>query len=414
MHKVLVTILTLTLLSIGRIQAQDAIDSTGFAAIDAEGNLIVSDADGSVNIISTPDFRNFASLAWSDDGSKLAYIGYNQEFQAEPWVTDLGSGDAFKLETGLLEAGFPAIFTPEGQILYVQQGDFAVTPYQAHMMNIAPEPDAQPVELGAFDYGVGCGGGSSYAADWQYWGEAGFGGDELALIWTKYGIVHNVSCASLGLALFDTSTGEDRPLPAVAFDLPEGASYGGLGRVALSHDGQKLAAVRMLYDQTSVQRSLVTIDLVRAEVTEFPTSVMPEHVVWGPAGTLLYSSREQVKDLMADLSAEGKTNAEKFLGEGTPVPAYQSSITQLDPATGEEHPVYDGYVYAIGRMIWADDKLIFSTVANMDEWVARMAEGSLDPADEQVVAELVPVSLYELALGGAESLIGHFSMVELQ
>jgi hypothetical protein len=418
MRKILFTILTLILLSLSGITmvlAQDGLDGTAFAAVDAEGQLVVVKADGSVTTVST--FKNFFALDWSDDGSTLAYIAYNDSFTPELWVIEPGLESSFKLEAGALEAGFPIVFTPDGQILYVQPGDFSAEIYQPRLMTIAPEAGAQPDGLGTIDMMVGCGGGSPYPAEGQYWGETGFGGQPMTLLWTDYGILYSTSCGGLGLALFDPATGEERDLPTSAPEAGEGTPQAGYGNVVLSADGQTLAALHVQYSENGPQRSLALIDMASGEVTDVTTSAEPEQIAWGPDGTLIYASREHVKDLLADLSDEGKANVEQFLGEGVTVPANQVSITQINPETGEESVLYDSYAYAVGRMVWTDGRLIFSTIANMDEWVMGLADGSFDPmneSDDVTDIDLVPVSLMSLVLGEDASFIGNFSKFELQ
>jgi hypothetical protein len=107
----------------------------------------------------------------------------------------------FTLEAGPLEAGFPPAWTPDGDIIYIGQGEFptdANDPYLASVKRIKPEADAQPVTIGKFAFVVGCGGGSPLPTDWQYWSEAGFGGANLTLAWTDYGCSTARSAAAWG------------------------------------------------------------------------------------------------------------------------------------------------------------------------------------------------------------------------
>lgn len=398
--------------------AQDAFEDAVFAAVNEAGDLIVYHEDGTITPIPTADNLGIVATAWSADGSTLAFVVYNSEFRSELWVAEPEIDNAFKLETGDLEAGFPITFTPDGDILYAQSGDFPAdpeTPYKTNLMTIAPEPAAQPQLLGSVHHGVGCGGGSPYPADWHYSGEAGFNGNTLTLQWTEYGILHTTSCGGLGLALLDPTRGEDRALTPEAFSTLTGPQEG-YGRAVVSPDGQTVAAIRTVYSEQGPQHSLATIDLATGTVSEIATSKMPQHVAWGPEGTLFYSSREESENLLEGLSADELANVEAVIGSGFPLPAYHASITQLYLATGEETEIYSDYVYAIGRMAWTGEELYFSTVANMDQWAAGIADGSLDimaDADGSAQSALVPLVLQKIVPGEGGTSIGNFALFTL-
>jgi hypothetical protein len=196
-----------------------------------------------------------------------------------------------------------------------------------------------------------------------------------------------------------------------------GTPQEGYGRIALSPDGQTLAAIKTVYAEQGPQRSLATIDLVTGDATEIATSSMPERVAWGPDGTLFYAARQEVKNLLDDLSADARANVIAVLGGDYGIPAYQSSITQIDPATGAETEIYNDYVYTVGRMAWAGDALYFSTVANMDQWIAGIADGSLDitaDVDNSAALALVPVTLYTVIPGEEAAIVGHFAQFDLK
>jgi hypothetical protein len=360
-------------------EAAEGPHSSSFAGVSAVEKVVIF-TDEAIVEVNNPANMGFSSLVWNQDGSLLAYILFDQDYTAHIMVADTSGREPIMLNTGPLEAGFPITFTPDGKILYAGQGDFTgEQPYQVSLMQIIPEANAQPEIVGSIRHGVGCGGGSPLPADWAYNREAGFGGSAVRLQWTDYGILHSTTCGGTGLALFDPQTGEDRPLTPDAIanmqgSMPE-ANY---GRSALSADGRTLVAVKMEFgDEMSF--SVVTIDLQSGEITDARTSQMPDQVAWGPDGSVFYSTREQIRNLTDDMSEEGRAQFTQLFGDVFEIPAYLSSIYQVNLATGEETALYSGYHYAVGRMAMNADNsaLLFTIVQNMDGWIAGIADGSL-------------------------------------
>ncbi|MFN8371664.1 MAG: hypothetical protein U0694_02140 [Anaerolineae bacterium] len=421
MYKRIFMALTILLLALSASAslAQDAPAEPVFAGVNAMGDLVIFGSDGIITV-TNPSNRGLNSLVWSDDGTLLAYLMYDENYQSRVMVTD-GSGQTPQmLETGALEGGFPITFTPDGNILYVQQGVFpsdASAPYQSQLMQIAPTVGAQPSVVGTITYSVGCGGGSPYPADWQYTSASGgFGGSFLVLEWTDYGILYSVNCAGFGLALFDPNTGEARALTPDAFSaLSDPAPQSVYGRARLSADGSAVVGIRSQLGQ-DLLFTLYTADLATGTITDIPSSHMPEQAGWGPDGSVVYMTREQVSNLTANLTAEQSAALEQVFGGPMDVPAYQTSIYQVNVATGEETQLYSEYAYAVGRMTLTNDGrgLLFTTIPNMDAWVAGLVDGSLDvlnDMDGSAQRATVAVNLFLLPLNTGEP-AGFVSMIE--
>lgn len=379
-----------------------------FAAV-AGGQLSIYTADGTATV-NNPTNRGVSNLVWSPDGSKLAYILADENFQARVMVADAAGGDPAMLETGPLAAGFPLAFTPDGDLLFAAHADVIPQANQGVLTTvnrIKPEAGAVPQVIGSFPFGVGCGGGSSIPADWQYWGETGFGGNYLTLAWTDYGLLYSTTCAGSGLALLDLTTGESRQVAGETLSA-QGPSVVGIGRAALAPDGRLVAAVRTRYSEPNLIRSLAVVDLATGTVTDVSTAFEPDQVAWGPDGSVFYSARQRAGDLTGSLTPDERATVATALGYVQPsdmesLPAYQAAVYRMNLATGEETPVYQAPAYAVGRMALAADgrHLYVSLVANLDGWIRGLLDGSLDLAQDLYGDQqraLVPVSLVRVPL----------------
>jgi len=322
-------------------------------------------------------------LTWSDDGSKLAMLVFDEELDL--YVADLETGYT-KLNTGALEV-FPPTFTSDGHILYVEQGENRVIDpeidYKVSLMKIAPEADAQPEKLGEFSMLLECDGGSSTPMDWQYWGEAGAFGSAMMLKQTRIGILHSTSCGDTGFALFDPNTGVDR---------------------VLSVDQQKIAAVRLTFNPPEHIRSLVLIDLATGGVTEVETEFQPDQVAWGMDTALYYSTREKTGDLLQSLTLEDQATVKKQAFNQEPdalieLPTYSVKIQQVDPAgQTSEKTVYESTAFAIGRMAAIPEGLLFSEIPNGERWIQGLLDGSITAPNLSAAREAVPISIHLLDL----------------
>jgi dipeptidyl aminopeptidase/acylaminoacyl peptidase len=382
-----------------------------FAAV-IDGSLTIYPGGDVLMRVNNPANKGILSLAWSPDGSKLAYLQYDEQYVSHLFAADAnGNGTPIQLETGKLEAGFPISFTPDGQILYVAQGVFpqdATTPYKVSVNRVKPEAGAQPETIGTFEHRVGCGGGSNIPADWQYWVETGFGGDFLTLTWTDFGLLHSTVCGGNALALLDLKTGVDKIVgPNVE---QNGPAKLGVVRAKVSPDGKQFAAVQVQYAEPKVIRSLITVDLATLKITALATASAPDQLAWGQDGTLFYSARDEDADLAKDLKADERQRVATALGyqsvSDLKVPSYNVTIHQFNPATGDDKLVYSGSGYAIGRIEAASDgkTLFFSQIPNLNGWMKAIADGTLDVLKDEFGAQqraAVGVQLYQLTPGSS-------------
>ncbi len=363
--------------------------------------IVLRAADGTETAIPLPENSTVQSLDWNADGSQLVAIIYDQTYQTHLWTVDAQGANPVMLETGALEAGFPAIFAPDGSIIYAQQGSVenlqSPADYQATIMQIAPQAGAQPQTVGIIPFIVGCGGGSPLPGDWLYWQEFGFGGSYVTLQWTNSGILHSLSCGGDGLGLLDPATGQDRVVvPAAGNNMPQAYTT----RAKLSPDGQTIAAIKSVYENDAITSSLVLVDLASGTVTEMVPAQEPQQIAWANDGTLYYSSRIETGDIFSSLTPEQQQVFDTATGGlGMPLSAWQVSINKFDPATNLEQTVYTGDAYQVGRMaVSADGSLWFSLVPNQAAWVNAIVSGQLDPVTSSMndVFAVLPVAVYRL------------------
>jgi hypothetical protein len=398
----------------GAAQAQEGLQ---LAAVQNGAPVLVA-LDGAAAPLPAPEGRGIASMAWSPDGQLLALVVNDANYNPQLFVTGPGMAAPLALEVGPLEAGFGVTFTPDGQIIYAAQGVFPAdfsTPPTVELRQIAPEAGAQPVTLGQFSHVVGCGGGSPIPADWQLWGESGFGGSYLTLQWTPLGIVHSTACSGGSASILDLATGEDRPL-GPTFDQQNMPGNGPISRLAISPDGTRAAAVRITFGEAQATTSLVLIDLATGDLTDVPTAEQPDQLAWSGNDAIYYSTRAVSRNIVAGLDGKDRAALATAMGYVTPgdlteLNAFTTGLRRLDLASNADDALLALDAYAIGRMREADDgTLVFSIIPNLDAWAQAIVSGEYDPAADMSgdqARALVPVTLYQLPADAAQAqLIG--------
>lgn len=337
-------------------------------------------------------------LVWSPDGEALIFTSYG-------WPTQLlasaPAGSApFVLVDNLRASGMPVSFAADGRVLYAEQTEEIVDTGELYgpvfnLKAIAPAPNAEPEQIGTFIFAPGCGGGSNYPADWRYWDEAGFQGNDTMLALTDYGIVHNGDCIGRGVALADLQVGDDVMLQAAS------------RRAAVSPDGARVLGIH--------DDALVLVDLASGASTVLTTAAIPDQVAWGAPGsqTVFYSVRQPTDAYLVSAVEHETIAAELGLTpEFITLPVWSASIHRYDLETGADEEIFIGGYYAIGRMIATPDGagLVFSVVPNMWEWAASIVEGTLDPTGEagiQAGREMLQTMLFYMDFdSGAYYLLG--------
>ncbi len=402
---VLAGLLLLTLIAPAHAQQDINIWEVPLAAVTDYGVVLHGTSPISPHEVTRPGtYVDFRDLAWSPDGTTLAFRARHLNHNDVLLITNEVGAPPFPLVPDLDDSHLPFSFTPEGKLLYayqteeVRQTDDGLYGPVFELNAIDPVPGAEPEIIGTFIYAPGCGGGSHLPADWRYWDEAGFEGNDTTLALTPYGIVHSGNCMGRGIALADPTTGDDVMLDAH------------IGRTKVSPDGSQIIGIR--------GGDLVLIDLATREVSVLPhdPNAYPDQVAWGAPGThtIFYSVREPGEEKLVWDDADAQT-----LGEAIGISAdwmyldfWLSSIHQIDLATQTDTLLHRTSGFAVGRMIATPDGagLLFSVVPNMSDWVMAVLNGSLESgswAYEPEILAYVLTELHYLDLAtGAVTLLG--------
>jgi len=404
-------LIALSLMLIGSVHAQGSVQP--FVAVSGGQLTLVGGA--APGVIVSPENVGLTSIVWSPDGSQIAYLLTQPDYSYKLMTVSAAAGATpVAQNTATPVSGFPITYTPEGQIVFITEGqtpsDSFVMMVQANLLN--PQTGEQQM-VGTFGFGVGCGGGSMSPADWQLWTETGFGGSPLVLSWTRYGLLHSTTCGGSGLALLNISTGTDIPLGNDPITANSDPSLGYLMRAVVSPDGERAATIRHQYQEPRPIQTLVLIDLASGAQTDVVTTAYPEQLAWGADGTLFYSIMEAAGELDSALTPDQAQKFEQIQGfPASQLLVYSVGIRQVNPATGEDRLLYSTAASAIGRMALAADgqTLVFSQIPNLNLWGAGIADGTLDIANDfsgSTQRATVPITLYTTPLnGGVVQLVG--------
>ena len=346
--------------------------------------------------------KDLSSLVWSSDGTYLAFIARDENYNPNLMLYDRANGSLIQVASDIAD-GFPVQFTTDSSQLVFVKDDPNSTPgpdYRMDFFTYDLVPGATPVQAGSFKFGVGCGGGSPFPQDWRFTAETGgLGGFHLVLDVTPFGLVHSMDCGGSQTGLLNLQTGED-------------TAVGQLNRAAVSADRTKVAGITDLTGDRTQER-LVVVDLQTLGSSQLATAETPDQVAWGSTGSneLFYSARRTTDQPMA-FDAAGLQRIMAVLGENTPVNLWEVSIHRFDLTTNTDTELYRTEAYAVGRMIPTPNgqNLIFSQVPNAEDWFRAIAEGRLDmsaPDWDRQSLNLVQVQLFSLPVSGGEArLIG--------
>jgi hypothetical protein len=351
---------------------------------------------------------NSPVMAWSPDGSTLAFTASPAQPDGGSYLMVASAPDWTATQVAdQVQTPFPISFTPEGDILYARRTDQFVQAegpggQMVEIMQVTP--GAAPTMVGSFEWGVGCGGGSSIPAHWLYWEETGSGpgGSPLALAQTPYGIVHSTNCTGRGTAILDPATGADTVIHAE------------LGWVSVAPDGSQMVGINKQYvqDTNSWTGELMLVNLTNLVTAVTSSLANPDQVVWGTAPDsidVFYSSMEVARMVPTDPAAQAALGEATGSMQPTTLPVNTVAIHRENIVTGEDVLVYQGEGYAIGKMMPTPDgsAVVFSQIASLEAWVNAVVSGTVDPWSNDPGLNLIPVELYVVNLGdGALSLIG--------
>lgn len=328
--------------------AQDC--SFPFAALVGD-RLVYCDGAETREVAVTSGFTTW--LVWNATGDQLAFIS-DDAVQ----VFNTTTGETVRLDTPLLNLGYPIGWTGDGRILMTTETpqEIFFEPFPFDVLAVEPVAGAPAQMLGEIQLDGGCGGAYFDPADFIYSQEA-YASSRFfpVLAATPAGIVHSAHLCGLGARLLNPATGE---VVSLGDDLD---------RFRVSPDGNLGAALTVSDIDLSVT-GLVVYDLATLQATPVAVSGTPDQIAWGAdSASLYYSERVPQADLR--LTREQTEALADFFfvdDDEQTYPTYAVRIHRVDLATGAETLLYSGSGYAVGRMTEQDGALIFSLIPNLD------------------------------------------------
>jgi hypothetical protein len=349
-----------------------------------EGQLVMVRNNGEHVPVTNPPASGFDALTWHA-GKTLAYVQIDRGFTASVRAANLATGESVATRMTNLAPGYPLLFTPDGRLLAVLNGDprpNADGRMQMYVVWFAPDASDPGEVFANFAALTGCGGGSPFPTDRVYAGEAGFGGRPQFLALSGNRLLYTPACGGSGLEMLDLDTGERTVL---ADPLDTDAL---ITNPALSPDGHLVAAVRNRVDGSTLKRTLVLIDVETGSITDLSAGEHVELVAWSAAGDALYYSTRQVTGTLPNTTPHIDMD----------IPQYEVAVRRVTLATGKTTELYrNADAWAIGRLAeLPDGSLAFSVIGGLQAWLAAIFEGRLDITKEDEHAQMrwVSVNVY--------------------
>ncbi len=313
----------------------------------------------------------FSSLVWNADGTQLAFLMYDENFNARIGVANVDSAEVIVLDTPTLVAGYGISWTFDNLILFM--GEYpaqdpldigADQTVAVNIMTIAPRAGATAEVVSSVRVAVGCGGGSPFLVDEVYSGETGgLGGFFLTLAQTPTSVLFSADCGGTTLAILDAASGE------VLIEE-------GITRVVVHPSGSFAAGIEVgQFDAAG--RGIRVIDLARLETSSYTASAEPQQLAWSADGMqVYYSTRVESGNALESFDEAQRAALSEAVGfELSGMPTYENAIYSLDLATGAETLVasWEGIV---ARMFEVDGRLYYSMIPNGQQpWLAAILAG---------------------------------------
>jgi len=395
----------------------------GFIAYVQDGEVFLLGPSGTAQVTQTEqEYEYVADLRWSADGSQLAFTKQIEFIGADGYPSyrmdlfvinpnDFPPGSAPQPLTARAEglaAGFPPAWGQDGALYFVRDNasNLSATSPGDFLVDIFRLPVGGSVEsVASVPFGVGCGGGTSEPNAMLYNGEAGFGGNAVAFLATRYGLVLSTNYGGTGLNLL----APDGTLTRLSDTL---------ARVALAPDGRTLAALELDYSVFPPMTKLYTYDLETRTAREIASPVPADQVGWGGDGALYISSSTAVGELFSVEETTQIGIAQGFdmsLVSPEAIPSYRVTVHRIDLASGssEEVAAHDGSF--VGRLRPAPGGIAYSLIGSLETWGRGLLDGSIDPLSESYFQDWESfVSLESfIVANGSSSALGRLAQMEL-
>jgi len=278
---------------------------------------------------------DFDSLAWSPDGSMLAFIGVQDGPTADLYTYSAGSGEIRRLTDGPSQ-GYGPHWSPDGRFI---------------------------VHFGVNSFGTGA--GFSMAGGWAAWASGagvktlftgGGSGQEFAGWVNDRQFLINAwrpDCGPQNLRVMDVETGTARTLVEGCFSSAAAAPFNGKAFVAGGMDGADFHGLWMVDTATGTRVEL------QPDSTSWVTtqSVFPDVLAMGSSGTVIFSSDGT---RMADSPPAGCTYGYQTAGYGM---IYAWACSEVGPEPGlwingpgiETRKIFEG---GAGLPMWSPDNTL--------------------------------------------------------
>lgn len=327
--------------------------------------------------------EGFFDPVWSPDGSLLAFVGVNPASgMTSLYATNLRTALLSELVSGL-HPQLPVSFTPDGSALIYTT---PVSNDLVQVMRYQPAAGQAPTTIGTFNITTNCAAppGQPLPTDFHYGRETGsmrFPRYVLAMM--PFGLLHSNNCFTPDLWLMNPQNGQDTQI------------FASVDGVFISPDNTRAVVVQ--------DNMLTFVNTERGPYTQIIPPAQPDQVGFGLAGSneIFYSARES---LGATPLPEGAGEALGNVYFQMPF-SYRTSIHRFSLRTGRDEVVYEADVFGIGNItLMSDgDTLIFSQIANPDEWVQAVADGEVRPEDLRAAERYITTEVYALSLSTGEA-----------
>jgi dipeptidyl aminopeptidase/acylaminoacyl peptidase len=385
-----------------------------------DGELFLLGPNGSVQVTQTEqEFKYIPDMRWSPDGSRLAFTQYVEEMGSDGYPfyrTDLFVIDPSSFTPGSLTAsaagiasGFPPAWGEDGALYFVRDNPNnmnATSPDDFMMEIFRLSSDGSAQSVANVPFGVGCGGGTSEPHYMLYNAEAGFGGNPITFLATRYGLLVSINCGGVGLNL-------------VGFDGSVTRLDEQLARVALAADGRTLAALALDYSSFPPLTTLYLYDLETRSLRQIATSKPADQLGWGGDGALYYSSSVVDGELFsAEEAAQiGEAQGYDMSIAAAPIPAYRVTVNRIDLASGSEAEVAAHSGSFVGRLRPVAGGIAYSLIGSLEAWGRGLIDGSLDPMSEAYYenwTNYVSLESFIFELGSDRNItLGRLSQIEI-
>lgn len=304
---------------------------------------------------------------WSPGGKWLAFVG-NRQGTRTLYVADVTAPEILiePVATDVATAHPPA-WRDANTLTYAattnQMQENAI--YQDIRAVDVQAPEFQPVTLGTYPFGVGCGGGTNIPSQMLYWREtASLGGNFITFAWSGTLVVHSTNCTGSGVAAFDVNTQTDTIISEE------------LSRAKVSPSRTLLAGILPPTPEGDSRIEIYNLANLGAAPTQIVASDIPgttaAQLAWDE-DTDLYYSLQQFEDTRAADPAIEKHALDVVGSWPLEIDIYFCGLRHYNIATATNARIYTAQAYVFTNIAPLDDNnVLFTQISNSDQWLGAL------------------------------------------